>query len=144
VGGCTGEEVGEDVLEACAELVVGEREVVVEGLVCVADRELVVEDVRAGGCEHLSELGLRPDGAEEAGAGADDGDRLLAQRVTGVGAGGPVEGVLELPGDRGVVFGGGDEQRVGGLEAARRRSTGGGAASTSRFSEYGGTSARSV
>ena len=77
VGDCTGEEVGEDVLEACAQLVVGEREVVVEGLVCVSDRELVVEDVRAGGGEHLPELGLRPDGAEDAGAGADDGDRLL-------------------------------------------------------------------
>ena len=35
------------------ELVVGEREVVVEGLVGVSDRELVVEDVGAGGGEHL-------------------------------------------------------------------------------------------
>ena len=37
------------------------------------------------------------------------------------GARGPVEGVLELAGDRGVVLGGGDEQRVGGRDAGSQR-----------------------
>jgi hypothetical protein len=91
-------EVGVDVLEAPAELAVGEPEVVVEGLLCVADRQLVVEHVRAGGGQHLPELGLRPDGSEQPGADADDGDRFASQRVVGIGALGPVEGVLQLPG----------------------------------------------
>jgi nucleotide-binding universal stress UspA family protein len=74
-------EVGEDALEARAELAIGESEVVVEGFLCIADRQLVVEHVRAGGRQHLPKLGLRPDGAEQPGASADDGDRFAAQHV---------------------------------------------------------------
>ena len=55
--------------------VVGER------AVGHADRQLALQHVRAAGLEHLAHLGLRPDGAEQAGARADhDRDGLSAQR----------------------------------------------------------------
>ena len=52
--------------------------VVRERVVGHADRQLGLDRVRAGRLEHLAHLGLRPDGAEQAGARADDGGRLVA------------------------------------------------------------------
>ena len=52
----------------------------------------------------LAQLGLRPDGAEHAGAGADHGGGLVAQRRVGQRARGPVDGVLEHARDRVVVL----------------------------------------
>ena len=104
-----------------AELGVGERVVGVEGRVGHADRQLGLEHVRARGLERLADLGLRPDGAEQAGAGPDHGARLLAQDVVGERARGPVERVLEPAGDRGVVLGRGDQEPVG-LRRPRRGS----------------------
>src|SRR5450631_362807 len=63
--------------------------------------------------EDLAQLGLGPDGTEHAGARADHGDRLVAQRVGGDWARKPVERILQRPWDRGVVLGGDEEHGVG-------------------------------
>jgi hypothetical protein len=69
--------------------------------------------VCARGLQDLADLGLGPHRTEEAGARADDGARLVAQDVVRERARGPVERVLERARQRGVVLGGGDEERVG-------------------------------
>ena len=79
----------------------------------MADRDLDVGDARAHRREDLAELGLRPHGAEGPGRRADDRDRLPAQRVLGERPRDPVERVLELAGDRRVVLGRREEERVG-------------------------------
>jgi hypothetical protein len=66
--------------------------------------------------QHLADLGLGPDRAEHPGAGADDGDRLALEGVGGERARGPVEGVLELAGEGGVVLGRRDQDGVGGRD----------------------------
>ena len=88
----------------------------VEGAVGHADGQLGLEHVRAGRLERLAHLGLRPDGAEQAGARADHGGGLLLEHVVGERARGPVERVLEPAGDRGVVLRRGDQERVGRLD----------------------------
>ena len=77
-------ELGEQPLQAIAQLAVDQLQAGVEGVGRAADAELVVEHVGAGGGEHLAQLGLGPDGAEQAGAGADDRDRLPPQGVAGI------------------------------------------------------------
>ena len=58
---------------------------VVELLVGEDDRQLGVDDARADGAEDLARLGLRPDGAEHAGARADDGDVLPLNGLSAIG-----------------------------------------------------------
>ena len=72
-----------------------------------------VDHARAGGREHLAQLGLRPDGAERARARADDGDRLVAQHVRRARPRDPVDRVLQLAGNRRVVLRRREEHRVG-------------------------------
>ncbi len=111
-------------LEACAQLVVGEREVVVEGLVGVCDRELVVEDVRAGDGEHLPGARPAPRRRQRGWALAPTTAIGRWRSVVGIGAGGPVEGVLELAWIEALYSGVAIRSASAVLMAARRRSTG--------------------
>ena len=86
--------------------------VVVELLVRVADRQLGLGHARAHRAEHLAELGRRPDAAERAGARADHGDGLVAERVRRERPRRPVERVLERARDRRVVLRRREEDRV--------------------------------
>ncbi len=61
----------------------------------LSDGQLALQHARPDGAEHLAQLGLRPDGAEDPGAGADDRDRLVAQRVGSDRPRRPVERVLQ-------------------------------------------------
>src|SRR3954452_20957084 len=103
----------EELLEGVAQIGLDEVAVAAEGAAGLADRQLAVEDVGAGDAEDLLDVRLGPDGAEQAGGGADDGDRLALQRAVGEGAGGPVQRVLEHAGDGAVELGRGDEDAVG-------------------------------
>ena len=75
-----GVQVGDHRSEVGADKVV-EAPFGVEGRGRVGDNELAVEDVGACGRQDLAQLGLGPNGAEDACAGADDGRRLSAQRI---------------------------------------------------------------
>ncbi len=79
----------------------------------VATRDLRLLHSGADRGEHLAELGLGPDGAERPGRGAHYRRGLVAKGVGRNRARDPVQGILELPGDGGVVLGGGDEHGVG-------------------------------
>ena len=72
----------------------------------------VVEHVGARGLQRLAHLGLRPDGAEQPGAGPDHRARLVPQHVLGERARGPVDRVLQRAGQRRVVLRRRDQQRV--------------------------------
>src|SRR5438067_1316542 len=101
---CRADQLAEDLGEPGADLLVEELAGLVEALVRVRDRHLGGYDPRADRSEHLPQLRLRPDGAVCAGGRADDGDGLVPQDVRLDRPGGPVERVLELPGDRRVVL----------------------------------------
>ena len=75
-------ELGEDAREREREVFVDQGAVVGEGVVGHADRELAVDHAGADGGEDLARLGLGPDRAEQAGRGADDRGRLVAQRAS--------------------------------------------------------------
>ena len=53
----------------------------VKVLVCMSHGQLDLDHAGSRGRQHLAQLGLRPNGAEDACAGADDGRRLSAQRI---------------------------------------------------------------
>jgi hypothetical protein len=60
-----------------------------------------------------SGLGMSPDRAEQARRGANQGNRIAAQRIVGKRPGYSVERVLEHAGDRVVVLGNCDQDAVG-------------------------------
>ena len=112
-GGCDlPHEVGEQVPQTLRELRIVQRAVVCKRVVGHPDGELGFEYVRARGLHGLAHLGLRPDGAEEPGARAHHGGRLVAQHVLRERPRSPVDRVLEGARQRGVVLGGGDQDRV--------------------------------
>ncbi len=98
--------------EPVEELAVQQAALRVELLVRAGDGELVPDDAGAGDAEHLPEVGLRPHGAELARAGADHGHGLVAQSALAHRARGPVDRVLQHAGNRTVVLGCGEEDRV--------------------------------
>src|SRR5690348_12836526 len=74
--------------------------------------ELTLVDAGAELPQDLPKLGLSPDRTEEPLARADHRDRLVAERIRVERPGGPVESVLEHPGNRGVVLGSREENGV--------------------------------
>jgi hypothetical protein len=79
----------------------------------LADRQLGIDDTGADRRQHLAQLGLRPDGTEHAGACPGHGDRLVPEHIGRDRSRRPIERVLELSRDRGVVLGRRDHQGVG-------------------------------
>src|SRR2546425_12490196 len=86
-------------------LLIEQRAVAVERFVRERQRKLAVDHACSRRRQRLAQLGLSPDRAEGAGARPDHGGRLVAKRGVCDRPRGPVEGVLELAGDRGVVLG---------------------------------------
>jgi len=103
----------DDPSQGRADLGIPQRAVRSEGVLRARDRQLVVDHPGSGRGEDLAYLGLCPDRAEQAGAGADHRGRLGAEAVVRERPGGPVERVLELTGDGMVVLRRGDQDRVG-------------------------------
>ena len=90
----------------------------------VADGDLAVDDPRAGRAEDLAQLGLCPHGPEGAGAGADDSDRLVPERVPRERPRDPVDRVLELARDGRVVLRGREEDGVRACDRRAKRNDG--------------------
>src|SRR3954462_14634296 len=87
---------------------------VADDLVRHRHRQLAVEHPGADRAEHLAELRLSPDRPEHARARADHRYGLALQRGVGKRARDPVERVLQVPRDRVVVLGRGEDDGVGG------------------------------
>src|SRR6266480_4251591 len=109
---CLGGQRLEGEAEPLVELAVEQPPVPVEALVRPGDRKLVTDDARARGAEDLAQIRLRPHRAELADARTDHSDGLVGQRGFELGARGPVDGVLEPAGNRAVVLGRREEDRV--------------------------------
>src|SRR5689334_21746024 len=101
-------------LQLLHELVVDQPSLFVELQGGVADGDLRLHDASSPSREHLAELGLRPDGAEGPGARADDERRLPAQDGRRNRTRQPVDRVLQLAWDRGVVLRGREQEQVRG------------------------------
>src|SRR5215471_14376686 len=99
-------------LQLLDDLLVHEASFGVELRRSVADRNFGLDDARSRSREHLTELGLRPDGTERACAGADDQGRLAAEDARRDRPREPVDCVLQLPRNRGVVFGRCEQEQV--------------------------------
>src|SRR5579859_976538 len=100
--------------ELVEDLSVEEPALRVEALLRAADRNLGADNARAGDAEDPLQVLLRPEGAELARAGADHRDRLVAKHRVLPRPRSPVDRVLEAAGDRAVVLGRREENRVGG------------------------------
>ena len=86
----------------------------VEQTVFVRDVDFAAEQERAEtAAEHLAQMRLRQCGAERAGRGAGDGNRLAGPVVLAPRPRAPIDGVLEHRRDRTVVFRGDDQDAVG-------------------------------
>src|SRR5215212_8777334 len=122
-----GDERRDDLAEPLAGFLVGQAPVGVEARMRERNREVALDDAGAGACEHLTQLRLRPDRAEHAGAGADDRGRLVADRRCGLRPRCPVDRVLQLTRNGRVVLRGREEEGIGAgdrvveLDDARRR-----------------------
>ena len=90
-----------------------ERRVILKRIVGRTDGEFPIDDSGTGRGQDLTQLGLCPQSPVYARACADDRDRLVPQDGLVDRPGRPVDGVLELPWDRRVVFGRREQNRVG-------------------------------
>jgi hypothetical protein len=79
----------------------------------LTDGQSLLDHSRADPVEHFPGFRLGPHGAEQARAGSDHRGGLVLESAVGEWARRPVERVLELPGDRALELGGGDQDGVG-------------------------------
>src|SRR2546425_1384251 len=101
----------EGVGKAGSDLLVGELAFVEAG-VGMRDGELDIEYPRAERGQDFAELGLRPDRPERAGARADHEHRLVPEHVVRDRARDPVDRILQLARNGGVVLRRREEHRV--------------------------------
>src|SRR5262245_50613483 len=85
--------------ELLEHLAVEQSPFAIEPLVRTRDRDLRPDDAGPGDPEDPLQILLGPEGAELAGARADDGDRLVPQHCLEAGPRGPVDRVLQAPGN---------------------------------------------
>src|ERR1700728_1389585 len=107
------DELADDVFEQRLLFRLHQPALLVELLLCVGERQLAMDYTRAGGTEHLAQLGLGPDGAEHRTAGSDHRRVLAADRRLIERARGPIDRILELSGNRAVVLGRREQQAIG-------------------------------
>ena len=95
------------------------------------DGEVVVERGCTGGPQDLAKLGLCPDGAEDAGARADDGCGLAAERVGRVGREAQSMAFFNCPGIDALYSGVANSRASASAIAARRTAIRGGGSTSS-------------
>jgi hypothetical protein len=75
-----GNQIVDDLTDLLFKIRVVEAAIRVETIRRMADGDLALHDSCANRAQHVSELGLRPDSSEVAGAGSDDGREVRGRR----------------------------------------------------------------